>query len=192
MVRLNCASTWERLLIPAFVFFFQKLYPFAWVNDPARATAAAAGGCLLVRRSALEHAGGIAAIRDRIIDDCALAALVKRGGAIWLGLAERSPLLLAGTMLGMVLIYLAPPVALVLGAVTGRPETAVLGALGWIAMAAAYRPTLRLYGEPWWRGLALPLAALPYTAMTVGSARRHWFGAGATWKGRSYAKSALR
>ncbi len=164
MVRLHCETAWERLLIPAFVFFFQKLYPFPWVNDPARRSAAAAGGCLLVRRSALERAGGIVAIRDRIIDDCALAAAVKRGGAIWLGLAERShsvrryahladiwrmvtrsaytqlegsPLLLAGTVIGMALLYLGPPVALVGGALAAQPETVALGALGWLMMAFA-------------------------------------------------------
>ena len=219
MVRLHCGSAWERLLIPAFVFFFQKLYPFPWVNDPDRPTAAAAGGCLLVRRSALARAGGIAVIHDRIIDDCALAAALKPGGPIWLGLAERShsvrrhgrlaelwrmvarsayaqldrsPWLLAGTVLAMGLIYLAPPAGLVAGAAAGDALSAALGLLGWALMAFAYRPTLRLYGEPWWRAFALPAAALLYTAMTVDSARRHWLGAGATWKGRSYPKSTLR
>lgn len=219
MVRLHCGSAWERLLIPAFVFFFQKLYPFPWVNDPNRPTAAAAGGCLLVRRSALARVGGIAVIHDRIIDDCALAVALKPGGPIWLGLAERShsvrrydhladiwrmvarsaytqldrsPWLLAGTVLAMGLIYLAPPAALVAGAADGDAVTAALGLFGWSLMAFAYRPTLRFYGEPWWRAFALPAAALLYTAMTVDSARQHWLGAGATWKGRSYPKSTLR
>ena len=182
--------------------------------DPPRRRA----DVFLVRRSALERAGGIVAIRDRIIDDCALAAAVKRGGAIWLGLAERShsvrryahladiwrmvtrsaytqlegsPLLLAGTVIGMALLYLGPPVALVGGALAAQPETVALGALGWLMMAFAMA---RRCGSMRSRG-GVPLHSrwrLLYTAMTVDSARRHWLGAGATWKGRSYPKTALR
>ena len=91
MVRLHCERFWERLLIPAFVFFFQKLFPFPAVNDDRSPIAAAAGGVMLVRRSALEAAGGLSAIHDNLIDDCALAALIKgSGGAIWLGLAKHA------------------------------------------------------------------------------------------------------
>ena len=90
MALLRCEAIWEQLLAPAFVFFFQKLYPFPWVNDPRRAAAAAAGGCMLVRRAALERVGGVASIRDRLIDDCALARRIKAGGAVWLGLGERT------------------------------------------------------------------------------------------------------
>ena len=206
MVRLRCESFWERLLIPAFVFFFQKLYPFRSVNDPRKATAAAAGGCMLVRWRALERCGGVAAIRHRIIDDCALAAALKPGGAIWLGLGEdihslrpyrrlgdvwsmvarsayeqlgRSPLLLAGTVAGMAVIYLVPLVALVAGE--------IMGLAAWLLMAIAYWPTLRLYRQPAWKCLLLPLAALLYTLMTVDSARWHYLGRGGAWKGRSYA-----
>lgn len=217
MVRLNCETAWERLLIPAFVFFFQKLFPFRWVNDPSKATAAAAGGCMLVRRRALEAAGGIAAIRGHLIDDCALARLLKRNGGIWLGLTKatvslrrygrlgeiwsmvartayeqlgHSPLNLVGTVAGMVLLYLAPPGAFAAGLVTGQAAAALAGGAGWSLMAALFAPTLRLYGRPAWEGLLLPVAGLLYTLMTVDSARRHYLGRGGGWKGRAYSGSA--
>lgn len=217
MAHLHCAGAWERLLIPAFVFFFQKLYPFRRVNDPARKTAAAAGGCMLVRRSALERAGGIEAIRGRIIDDCALAGLIKREGAIWLGfddgvvsvrpyrrLAEiwamvartaftqlgHSAAALAATVAGMAVIYLGPPAALVLGVAAGSPLAAAGGLAAWGLMALAYRPTLRLYGEPAAMALLLPAAAALFTLMTLDSARRHWRGRGGAWKGRTYGPTA--
>lgn len=213
MVRLNCETPWERLLIPAFVFFFQKLFPFPWVNDPTRRTAAAAGGCMLVRRSTLDAAGGIGAIKDRLIDDCALAALLKARGSIWLGLSREtvslrrydglgelwrmvartayeqlghSPLMLVGAVAGMVLLYLVPPVAAVWGLVAGNWPMLAAGAAGWLAMAVAYFPTLRLYGRPPWAALELPMAGFLYTLMTVDSARRHGQGQGGGWKGRTY------
>lgn len=213
MVRLRCKDSWERLLIPAFVFFFQKLYPFPWVNDPARPQAAAAGGCMLVRRRTLAEAGGIAAIRHRIIDDCALAALIKPRGPVWLGLAERtrslraytrladiwamvvrsayaqlshSPLLLVAAVLGMGVLYLGPPGLVLGGVVLGDGLVIAAGAAGWTLMAIAYRPTLRLYGLAPWRGLLLCVAAVLYMAMTVASALRHWRGRGGSWKGRHY------
>ncbi|MEO5338269.1 MAG: glycosyltransferase [Magnetospirillum sp. WYHS-4] len=206
MVHLRCESFWERLLIPAFVFFFQKLYPFPWVNDPDRRTAGAAGGCMLVRRETLEQAGGIAAIRDRVIDDCALAALLKKEGPIWLGLArdgtrslrayeslgdvwrmvartafvqlDRSVFKLVGTVAGMAFLYLLPP----LGALAGHPSAL----LAWLLMAYAYGPTLVIYRRPAWESLLLPVAAFLYTLMTLDSARRHWLGKGGAWKGRTY------
>lgn len=214
MVLLRCESAWERLLIPAFVFFFQKLYPFPLANDPAASTAAAAGGCMLVRRSRLEAIGGIDAIRDRLIDDCALAAAVKRsGGAIWLGLTKsvrslraydslgeiwrmvartafvqlnRSALLLAGTLIGMAMIYIVPPASVAAGLATGDLRLAAVGAAAWALMTVAYLPTVRLYGLGAWRAWLLPAAAVLYTAMTVDSARRHWLGRGGGWKGRHY------
>jgi hopene-associated glycosyltransferase HpnB len=213
MVRLRCQSAWERLLIPAFVFFFQKLYPFRWVADPRRSTAAAAGGCMLVRRSALARAGGLAVIRDRLIDDCALAAALKAHGRIWLGLATRtyslrpypdlddiwrmvvrtaytqlhhSPSLLVGTLVGMFVLYSLPPLAVVVGAAVGDWPAMASGAAGWILMAVLAVPTARLYDQPAVWGLVLPAAGGLYAAMTLDSARRHLAGAGGGWKGRHY------
>jgi len=206
MVKLRCVSLAERALVPAFVFFFQLLYPFAWVGDERRKTAAAAGGCMLIRRAALARAGGIARIRGALIDDCALGRMLKQGGAIWLGLAEKtrslrayprlgdiwrmiartaytqldhSPLLLGATLLGMTMTYLVPPVLSVLGG-----TAAILAALGWVAMTIAFVPTLRLYRQPLAMAPLVPLVALFYMAATVDSARRHRQGRGGEWKGR--------
>ncbi|MDJ0949183.1 MAG: glycosyltransferase [Alphaproteobacteria bacterium] len=214
MVLLHCRGGMERLLIPAFVFFFQMLYPFPWVNDPRRGTAGAAGGCMLVRRAALTRAGGIEAIRGEIIDDCALARRIKSEGPIWLGLAEEtrsvrpyagldgiwhmvartaftqlrySAVLLAGTALGMILLYLVPLVALLTGLATGGWAPALAGIATWLVMALAYAPTLRLYREPAAAAFLLPAAGVLYALMTVDSARRHWGGRGGAWKGRTYA-----
>jgi hopene-associated glycosyltransferase HpnB len=216
MVKLRCQSLAERLFIPAFIFFFQMLYPFAWANDPRRATAAAAGGCMLVRRDVLLKAGGMAAIRTALIDDCALAKTLKAYGPIWLGLTERvhsirpypdigdirrmvarsayaqlnySPLNLAGTVLGLALTYLAP-VALTLFA-DGLAQ--FFGLLTWLMMAMALRPTLRLYGLSRLWGLALPAIAAIYMAFTLDSAYQHARGRGGMWKGRAQANvSELR
>lgn len=216
MVALTCESFWERLLIPPFIYFFQKLYPFAWVKDPGKSTAAAAGGCILLRREALTRIGGVAAIRDALIDDCALAAAVKasrpaRSGGIWLGLAEgarsirpyrglkpiwdmvartaytqlhHSPLLLLGTLAGMVLTYLAPPLLLLATPWHQQPWTALAAGLAWLLMSLSLLPTLRLYRQPWWIAPLLPLAAGLYSAMTFDSAWRHRRGLGGQWKGR--------
>lgn len=213
MARLGSAGAWERLLIPAFVFFFQKLYPFRWVNDPRRKTAAAAGGCALVRRDALERAGGLKGLRSELIDDCALARRLKAGGAIWLGLAtatlgirpyaglggvwtmvarsafaqlRHSTPLLAATVTGMAVLYLVPPAAAFGGAAAGNAPAAGVGAAAWLLMAAIHVPTLRLYGRPAAAAALLPLAGLLFTLMTVDSALCHWRGRGGTWKGRIY------
>ncbi len=217
LARLDARGFWGALLIPAFAFFFQKLYPYRWINDPARDTAGAAGGCILVRREALAEIGGLAAIRDALIDDCALAARVKHGPprrAIWLGLASgeavslrdnrtlgsiwtmvarnaftqirRSPLLLAGSMLALVVTYLAGPLAVLGLPLHGDNLTATLGAVAWMLSGLAYLPTIRLYRLAPWRGLGLPLAALLYGAMTLSSAVAHWRGRGGAWKGRTY------
>ena len=215
MALLSCKTPWERLLAPAFVYFFQKLYPFPWVNDPAHPAAAAAGGCVLVRRDALAAAGGIAAISDALIDDCALARLIKRQGAIWLGLAETtfsirphdglkdiwtmvartaftqlhySPVLLAAAVAGMAVIYMAPPAALAGGLLAADGVLAGLGLAGCLLMAAAYGPTLELYRQPLAAAALLPIAALLYSAMTIDSAFRHWRGRGARWKGRTHGR----
>lgn len=214
MVRLVAATFWERLLIPAFVFFFQKLYPFPWVNDPKRREAAAAGGCLLVRRDALARAGGLEAIRGRLIDDCALAGLVKsRGGALWLGFDNRlkslrgygslgglwrmvarsafeqlgnSAVLLVVAVAGMAFLYLVPPLAAIGGWIGADPVAGLGGGLAWALMAWAYRPSLGLYDEAPRKALLLPLAGFLYTLMTLDSARRTWQGRGGAWKGRHY------
>ena len=212
MVLLHAGSGWGALLVPAFVYFFQKLYPFPRVNDPRARTAAAAGGCVLVRREALARAGGIEALRGEVIDDCALGRAIKRGGPIWLGLSTRersvrpyaglgdvwnmvarsaytqlrySPALLAGTVVGLALLHLLPPLAVVLWPWHGDAGAGALGAGAWALAAATFVPTLALYGRsPAWAP-ALPVAGALYTAMTIDSARRHRAARGATWKGRS-------
>jgi hopene-associated glycosyltransferase HpnB len=209
MVALNCESLAERALVPAFVYFFQLLYPFARVNDPRSRVAAAAGGTVLVRRAALERIGGIAAIRGNLIDDVALAGAVKPGGKVWLGhsgLARSirpypgfadiwrmvarsayvqlrcSPLLLAGTILGLALLYLAPPLA----AIFGHGAARWLGFGAWAIMVATFLPTLRRYRRsPLWAPL-LPLIALFYMAATLGAALNHHLGRGVVWKRRAY------
>jgi hopene-associated glycosyltransferase HpnB len=214
MVELHCASPAERLLIPAFVFFFRMLYPFAWVNDDRRATAAAAGGCTLIADDALRAIGGIERIKDALIDDCALAAAVKgNGGGLSLGLATRSrsirpyasvgavwsmvartaytqlaysPALLAGTVAGMLLLYYVPVAATFAGLRRRRADLALPGAIAWVTMALTYAPTLRLYRQNPLGAFALPLAGGLYTAMTIDSARRHLIGRGGSWKGRTF------
>jgi len=214
MVKLRCKSFAERVFVPAFVFFFQMLYPFAWVNDLRRATAAAAGGCMLVRREALAAAGGLASIRGALIDDCALAKLLKARGPIALALTDRahsvraypaigdirrmvartayaqlrySPLLLAGTVLGLALTYLAP-IALTLFA-DGFAQFA--GIFAWALMVCAFRPILRFYAMSGWRSwlwaAALPAIAAIYMAFTLDSAYQHARGRGGMWKGRAQA-----
>ena len=209
MVALACDSTAERVLVPAFVYFFQLLYPFAWVNDPLSPTAAAAGGTILVRRRALARIGGIAAVRGELIDDVALARAVKRGGRIWLGHSELarsvrpypdfaaiwqlvartayvqlgcSPLLLVATTLGMALTFLAAPAA----ALSGHGAARWLGVLAWGGMAWSYLPTLRRFGRsPAW-AVALPAVAGFYMAATIGSALDYHRGRGVRWKQRDY------
>ncbi len=209
MVTLHCENIAEKLLIPAFVFFFLMLYPPAWVVDPQRATAAAAGGCILIRPAALARAGGIEAIRSEIIDDCALARAVKRtGGRAWLGLSpdsnsvrrygslaeigrmtartafnqlRHSTFLLGLTMIGMVVVYLAP-IALLFA---GRGLPVALGAAACAMMLAAYLPMVRFYGLNLVWALSLPAAALFYTGATVKSALDFWTGRGGRWKGRA-------
>ncbi len=213
MVELSRANGTEAALIPAFVFFFQLLYPFAWVNDPLRATAAAAGGTILVRRRALARIGGINAVRGALIDDVALAAAVKRGGPIWLGhsaLARSvrpyprisdiwrmvartayvqlrfSPPLLIGCVAAMALTFLVPPLA----AIGGRGAARAMGAAAWAGMAWSYLPTLRRFRlSPLWAPF-LPLVAAFYTAATIGSALNHHLGRGVVWKSRAYQGTA--
>lgn len=207
MVKLRCDSPAERWLVPAFVFFFMKLYPFSWVGAPHRSTAAAAGGVMLARREALKAAGGLEAIRGALIDDCALGKLMKLEGPIWLGLTEKvvslrpypafadlrrmivrsayaelrySPLRLLGAVAGMAITYLAPPL---LALAAGGPA-ALLGLIAWLMLAGAYCPMLAFYGLSPWRALALPLIAAVYTALTVESSMIFHRGRGGAWKGR--------
>jgi len=215
MVRLRCVSAAEQALIPAFVFFFFLLYPPAWIGDPRRKIAGAAGGCILIRREALERIGHIDRVRAEVIDDCALATAVKRsGGRIWLGLngsalsvreygtfAEigrmvartaftqlgYSPWLLAGTLAGLAITYLAPP-ALTLLAPPGPARA--LGATAWLLMSALYLPAVRYYRRPWFWAPLLPLITVFYLGATMWSAISYWRGRGGMWKGR--ASAALR
>ena len=208
MVRLPTDGLAEKALIPAFVFFFLKLYPPAWIASAGRHTAGAAGGCMLVRPGALERSGGLRVIRAQIIDDCALARAIKRaGGSIWLGLTLRarstrsygsfadigrmisrtafnqlrhSYLLLGITMTGLLLTYVLPPLLLL----SGRPLPMALGAAAWMLMAIAYMPMLRFYRRsPLW-SLCLPAVALFYAAATIRSAMQYRRGCGGQWKGR--------
>lgn len=209
MALLHCETPPERMLVPAFVFFFQMLYPFGAVNRP-QGLGAAAGGCMLVRRESLEKAGGIAAIRGALIDDCTLGALLKRQGPVWLGLTYRSrsirpyrgfapvaamisrsayaqlrysPVLLAGTVLGMALVYLAPPALGLFGEGLAR----WLGLGAWAIMALTFQPMLRFYRRsPLW-GVALPGIAAFYLGCTMLSAWQHLRGRGGMWKGRAQA-----
>jgi hopene-associated glycosyltransferase HpnB len=215
MVRLSCKTAAEHFLIPAFVFFFDMLFPFGAVNNPASGVAAAAGGCMLARRANLEKAGGIAAIRHNIIDDCALGRAMKTQGPVWLGLTDRavslrpydhisdirnmvtrsayaqlgySPLVLAGTMLGLGLVYLAP----VMTALFAWGISQLAGWLAWIIMAVMFQPMLRFYRlSPLW-GLALPLIGVFYAAFTLESAFLHWSGRGGMWKGRAQANEIAK
>lgn len=216
MALLRVQTGWERALVPAFVYFFAQLYPFGRVARPGGRTAAAAGGCVLVRRRALEAAGSLPRIRGELIDDVALGRLLKRSGArTWLGFTgeppevrsvrayphladlwtmvtrsaytqlRRSPVLLAGTLAGLALLYVVPPVAGLAGLARRSPLPAAAGLGAWVAMAVTAVPVLRLYRLSPLRGLALPAVGTLYAAMTVDSARRHATGRGGAWKGRS-------
>ena len=211
MVLPQVNSLPERLLIPPFLYFFLKLYPPNWTASRKRKTAGAAGGCILLRRTALERIGGLEAIRGEVIDDCTLARAVKRtGGGIWMGLTRKSVslrtyssfteiqdliartaftqlsysgLLLAGTLLGMFVTYLLP----VIFTFSGRPVAWRLGLAAWALMAITYLPTVRFYRmSPLWAA-ALPVAAAFYTYATWVSAVRYWLGRGGQWKGRAQA-----
>jgi len=225
MALLRTATGWERVVVPAFVYFFAQLYPFRRVNVPGSRTAAAAGGCMLIRRSALEKAGGLAPIRGALIDDVAMGRMIKRQrGRCWLGVTRQvvsvrpypglaslwqmvarsaytqlrcSPLVLAGTLTGLLFLYALPPAGAITGLVavlagatgTGATGTAALtlgaGLAGWALMSLSYLPMIRLYRLSPLRAPGLPLIALLYAAMTADSARRHYAGLGAEWRGRT-------
>jgi hopene-associated glycosyltransferase HpnB len=220
MALLRTAAGWERVVVPAFVYFFAQLYPFRRVNMPGSRTAAAAGGCMLVRRGALDKAGGLAPIRGALNDDVALGRLIKgQRGRTWLGLSRQvvsvrpypglaslwqmvarsaytqlrySPAVLAGTLTGLLFLYALPPAGAITGLVAvlaGGDGTAALalgaGLAGWALMSLSYLPMLRLYRLSPLRAPGLPLIALLYAAMTADSARRHYAGRGAEWRGRT-------
>jgi hopene-associated glycosyltransferase HpnB len=212
MARLKTDTFAERALIPAYVYFFQMLYPFAWINDRRKKMGGAAGGCMLVARKALKAAGGIAAIKGDLIDDCALGRKMKAQGPVWLGLGDgvrslrgypewgdvwrliarsaftqlhHSLLLLLVCVVGLALTFLAPPF------LTIQPMVGVraFGLAAWAIMALTYIPTLRYYKQPVWWAPLLPLISVFYLAATVDSARRHLMGKGGEWKGRLQAQN---
>lgn len=213
MALLRAQSRAEQLLIPAFVYFFAQLYPFHRVNRPAARTAAAAGGCMLVRRAALEAAGGLAQIRGARIDDVALGRLIKRNaGPCWLGFTadvvscrrydglrevwamvarsaytqlRYSPAALAGTVVGLAWLYLLPVAATAAGLAAQNTWLAAAGLAAWTLMSISYLPVLRLYRLSLLRAPSLPLIAALYAAMTVSSGWRYHAGRGAPWKGRT-------
>jgi hopene-associated glycosyltransferase HpnB len=221
MALLRAETAWERVIVPAFVYFFAQLYPFKKVNDPRSRTSAGAGGCMLIRASALEQAGGLEPMRGALIDDVALGTLLKKhGNRIWLGLTtdirssrpypnlaslwhmiarsayvqlRYNPALLAGTLIGLLLLYAVPPagvvaalIAVAVGA-TGSAVavTGIAGLLGWALMTASYLPMLRFYRLSPLRAPGLPLIAILYAGMTADSARRHYSGAAVSWRGRA-------
>jgi len=211
MVMLHCKTGWEKLLIPAFVYFFQMLYPFPRINDPRSRVAGAAGGCMLIRAESLTRAGGIESIRGEIIDDCALGAALKSVGRIWVGLSDtecsarpysglgeiwvmvarsaytqlrHSAWILALTVVGMTLVFLSPPLVALTVAAHGSVWAALLALSAWLAMAWSFRPSALRYRRSPALGLVLPAAALLYLGMTLDSARRYRIGAGSQWKGR--------
>jgi hopene-associated glycosyltransferase HpnB len=220
MALLRAATGWERVVVPAFVYFFAQLYPFRRVNVPGSRTAAAAGGCMLIRRETLDKAGGVAQIRGALIDDVAMGRLIKgQRGRTWLGLSRQvvsvrpypglaslwqmvarsaytqlrySPALLAGTLLGLLFLYALPPAGAITGLAVllaggGGPAALTFGAglAGWALMSLSFVPMLRLYRLSPLRAPGLPLIALLYAAMTADSARRHYAGRGAQWRGRT-------
>jgi hopene-associated glycosyltransferase HpnB len=207
MAKLRCQSFAERSHVPAFIYFFQMLFPFSWVCRPESKVAAAAGGCMLVRTDALANVGGIASIHNALIDDCSLAAKLKTIGPIWLGLTDRvhsvrpyntlsdvrqmisrsayaqlrySPLLLAATAAGMAITFVIPPMLAIFA--TGLPR--YLGLLTWLMMAVSFMPTLRFYRVSWLWSITLPGIASLYLYYTLNSAYQYLRRRGGQWKGR--------
>ena len=210
LANLNTQRFWERILVPAYVYFFKFMYPFALVNSVSSRTAAAAGGCILIRREVLEEIGGFASLKSAIIDDCTLAKQVKAAGhGIWLGVSKSvishreyanwvdilnlvtrsafaelkfSTMRLLLCTLAMLWLFICVPLVLLI--YSGVP--AYIAAAGMLAMFMTYVPVLRFYKLWAGRALTLPLVALLYLAMTWHSAVRYWFGTRTVWKGRCY------
>lgn len=219
MALLRAETGWERVVVPAFVYFFAQLYPFRRVNSPSSRTAAGAGGCMLIRRAALAKAGGLEPIRGALIDDVSLATLLKRdGNRCWLGLTAEirsarpyprladlwhmiarsaytqlryNPVLLVGTIIGLLLLYVAPPAGAIAGLIaaaagaagSGTVLAGCAGLVAWAIMTATYLPMLRFYRLSPLRAPALPLIAVLYAAMTADSGRRHYTGRVVSWRG---------
>jgi len=216
MVRLEIRGLFSKFLIPAFIYFFQLLYPFPAINRAQSRTAGAAGGCILLERQALARIGGFRSLKDALIDDCTLALRVQEaGGGLWLGhgldstslrsnmhlstiwtMVKRTayaqlfynPFLLVGCLLGLVLVFIVPPVALAVGLYLKDVILMACGSLAWLCMALSYVPTLKLYDRWALEALALPLVTLLYGFMTIDSAVSQIFGRGNAWKGRTYGK----
>jgi len=209
MAELRMHSPWERMLLPAFVFFFRLLYPFGLANDPRRRTAAAAGGCLLLEAAALDRAGGFASLRGAIIDDCSLARRIKAaGGRTWVGLSHAAislrryerlsairdmvarsaytQLRYSALLLALCTVLMVAAFWLPLAALAGPAPARSVALVSLAAMATAYLPTLRFYRLPAWWCLALPVIGGCFLAMTWISALRYWRGERSRWKGRVY------
>ena len=220
MARLRTSGLLESLLVPAFVYFFAMLFPFRWVNRQDKPTAAAAGGCMLVRTSSFRSTGGLERIADRIIDDCALASVIKSGGGrlrlgfsddiqsvreyrglagIWRVVARTafaqlnySRVALAGTTVGMLVVFASPPITAALGLFMASATgglwwlAAVMGLVSWGLMAASQVPMLLRYAVPAPTAALMPVSGILYSLMTLHSAVRYWQGRGGSWKGRTY------
>ena len=210
MAQMRMTSFWERLLMPAFVYFFKMLYPFRLSNSSFNGVAAAAGGCILLETRVIKEMGGFRLIRHELIDDCALAKRVKSLGCrTWIGLTHSvqslrsyenlagiwdmvartgfcqlrySVIFLAGTTVIMILVFWLPVVGFFFPTVIAK----IVSAAAFGTLVLSYLPTVTFYGLPKRWALALPLIATFYLAMTWSSAIRFWFGEGSTWKGRFY------
>jgi len=216
MVLLQANTFAERLLIPPFLFFFLMLYPPRWIADSKARTAGAAGGCILLRRKALERIGGFAAIRGEVIDDCALARAVKKsGGKIWMGLTRKSIsargygsfaeirnmiartaftqlhysfFLLVVALAGLFVTFLLPWFSFL----AGEDPAWFLASTSICLMTVTFGVTVRFYSMPWPWALALPIAAVYYGYSSCVSAVRYWLGRGGQWKGRDQARQGAR
>jgi hopene-associated glycosyltransferase HpnB len=216
MVLLKSETVPEKLLIPPFLYFFLQLYPPRWIAKAKTRTAGAAGGCLLIRTTALEKIGGLAFVSSAMIDDCAIAAAAKNShGGLWMGITRRSvslrnyasfteirdmiartaytqlkysPLLLALTLLALFVTYLAP-IALLFN---GAWQVRVAAAFATVLMLFTFLPTTRFYGQSALWVFTLPAAAVFYGYATALSAVRYWRGQGGQWKGRAQAPKEPR
>jgi hopene-associated glycosyltransferase HpnB len=210
MAELRMQALWEKILSPAFIFFFKLLYPFALGNDPRSQLGVAAGGCVLIRADILRTVGGFSALKTSIIDDCELAKRVKQiGGRTWIGLSHAaksqrpylslssfwnmvartaftqlrySVLLLLVTTVLMLTLFWCPVVGTVYPSMLAR-------AVAWpglASMLASYLPVVRFYRQTPFLVITLPVVASLYLLMTWSSAIRYWRGQRSAWKGRSY------